>query len=107
MHLKEDSSINEFLDKKGVLVLSFHTHWCGPSKIYKKILGEMSERYPTIHFLEVNLDENPALKERFKIKKVPVTLFYKNGILLSTQQGLIKKLEMVYILEVMLSNEKL
>lgn len=107
VHLKEDMSINEYLDKKGILVLSFHTHWSGPSKAYKKILSEMSEKYPNIHFLEVGIDEFKDLQKQFKVEKVPYTLFYKNGILLNSHHGLIKRLEMIYILEVMLSNEKL
>jgi thioredoxin 1 len=67
--------------KQGKVIIDIYTVWCGPCKFVSPILEKLHDE-GLIHVLEVDLDQNRPLGERFGVTAIPTLLFFKNGQLL-------------------------
>ncbi|KAL8433686.1 hypothetical protein ACSSS7_003716 [Eimeria intestinalis] len=96
MPVKAISSIEEFDQaiKTGLVVVDFFATWCGPCKMIKPFLEEMSNTKSHISFYAVDVDENPELCEREEVSAMPTFKLYKDGKVVETIVGVLKpKLE--------------
>ncbi len=72
----------EFEDftKKGIVVVDFFTEWCMPCLMMAPIVEELSEKFEgKIKFGKVNVDDNPALAQKFNISSIPNLVVFNNG----------------------------
>lgn len=67
--------------KSDVLVLvDFWAPWCGPCRLVGPILEEVAEdNGDKLKVVKVNVDENPALAQRYGIRGIPTMMFFKSG----------------------------
>ncbi|APJ38375.1 thioredoxin family protein [Mycoplasmopsis pullorum] len=79
------SDIQEDL-KKGLKVLVFHATWCGPCRMYKKSLEELSEKIG-LDIYRVDVDKDQAFAAEMGVNSIPATFVYKEGSLLASFQG--------------------
>ena len=57
-------------------IVDFYADWCGPCKLLTPALEQISEAYKDrINVYKVNVEEEYALTERYKIKSIPVLMF--------------------------------
>jgi thioredoxin 1 len=66
---------------QGKLLIDVYTTWCGPCKFVAPILHKLRDE-GLISLIQVDLDQNRALGERFGITAIPTLLFFNNGQLL-------------------------
>ncbi|PKL13317.1 MAG: hypothetical protein CVV50_03580 [Spirochaetae bacterium HGW-Spirochaetae-6] len=90
-----ETDINEHIQKNCVTLISFYADWGGPWQHYSKLLKQSAEDHPEAEFVQINVESNKILCAKFQVTRVPTTLFYKNGVLLFTKTGLIKRLELM------------
>ena len=71
------------------VLVDFYATWCGPCRMLsprvEKIAGEFAGK---IKFVKVNVDESPALSQRFGIQALPTLLLIKKGEVADTLVGL-------------------
>ncbi|MEJ2250429.1 MAG: thioredoxin family protein [Candidatus Lokiarchaeota archaeon] len=67
--------------KDGILIIDVFTVWCGPCKWLSPILEKLNEE-GLFKLLEVDLDKNRPLGEKFGITAIPTLLFFNNGKML-------------------------
>jgi len=71
------------------VVADFYATWCGPCKILSpqldQIAGEFTNR---VKFVKINVDEAPALCQRWGIDGIPALLFFQNGKMVDRVTGL-------------------
>lgn len=78
--------------KTGVVLVDIFGVWCGPCKLLKPILEEISLDYTgKVTFGEVDVDKCPDTAMRLQIRNVPTVLIYKNGSVVEKQAGLVDK----------------
>lgn len=67
--------------KSDVLVLvDFWAPWCGPCRLVGPILDEIAvDNGEKVKVVKVNVDENPALAQRYGIRGIPTMVFFKGG----------------------------
>ncbi|KAK2414950.1 thioredoxin H9 [Trifolium repens] len=66
--------------KDGRIVLAnFSAVWCGPCKVIAPYYCEMSEKYTSIMFLVVDVDELTDFSTSWDIKATPTFFFLKDG----------------------------
>jgi len=64
----------------------FYADWCGPCKKIAPTFVELSEKYPDIVFLKVDVEVGD-LAEAFDVNALPTFLFLKNGNIITRIQG--------------------
>ena len=71
----------------------FSAVWCGPCKVFKPIMKELSDEGYDIEFIDG--DENQALAVQYNIRSVPTTIIEEDGEEVSRIVGVKTKEEMV------------
>jgi thioredoxin 1 len=84
--MNEPININEASFEKAVIsspvpvLVDFWAQWCGPCRMIAPVLEEIAkegeDRYRVV---KVNIDDDPALMQRFGIRGVPTLLFFSSG----------------------------
>ena len=80
------------------VLIDFWAAWCGPCRMLSPIVDIISEEHPEIKVCKVNVDEQNALADRFKVNAIPTLVVVKNGQVTAVSAGYKKKeqiLEMV------------
>ena len=78
IHFNE-STFYEALNSKELMMVDFWATWCGPCKMLGPVIEQLAEEYEDITIGKVDVDECPALAQRYGIMSVPTVLFFKNG----------------------------
>ena len=74
------------------MVVDFWAEWCGPCKQIGPILEEISEeKKGAIRILKLNIDENPAIPQKYNIRGIPTLMLFKGGKLIDTKVGSLPK----------------
>ena len=71
------------------VALKYHSDECGPRcEEFIPVFRDISDdpRYKQIHFLRINVDDNPAAKRYILEKKQPIITVYRHGLLFETRQ---------------------
>ena len=84
--MNEPININEASFEKAVInssipvLVDFWAPWCGPCKMITPVLNEIAkESDGRFRVTKVNVDDDPALMQRFGIRGVPTLLFFQRG----------------------------
>ena len=62
------------------VLVDFWATWCPPCKKMNPIIAEVSAEYKDrLTVAKVDVDQNPALSDRFKIESIPTMMIFKGG----------------------------
>ncbi|MEY2467279.1 MAG: thioredoxin 1 [Verrucomicrobiota bacterium] len=82
------------------VIVDFWAEWCGPCKMLAPVLGEIAaEQAERVKIVKVNVDENPALAQQYKIQSIPTLLYFVNGLVYERVVGVVSKKTIVSKLE--------
>ncbi|XP_010553162.1 PREDICTED: thioredoxin H9 [Tarenaya hassleriana] len=62
-----------------IVVANFSATWCGPCRMVAPFYIELSEKYTSLIFLLVDVDELSDISSSWDIKATPTFFFLKNG----------------------------
>ena len=109
--MKEPININEASFEKAVLqspvpvLVDFWAPWCGPCQMIAPVLKELAaESEGRFRIAKVNVDDEPALMQRFGIRGIPSLLLFNAGQLRDQITGLAPKKAILGKLEALVSS---
>jgi thioredoxin 1 len=80
IQITESNFETEVLNATQPVIVDFYADWCGPCKMIAPALDEIAaDLEGKVKIAKVNVDEQPALAERYKIQSLPTLLYFQNG----------------------------
>ena len=64
---------------RGSVVVKCTADWCQPCKTVQPIIDKVARKFPSTHFLQLDVDENPRVVNAYNIQAVPTLLFFRDG----------------------------
>ncbi len=88
-HISQDDFAADVIQSTNLVVVDFYATWCGPCRILSPMLDQLAASFTNnVKFVKVNVDESPALAEKYSVEAFPTLLFFKHGELADRMLGL-------------------
>jgi thioredoxin 1 len=76
----ESSFDQEVIQSDKPVIVDFWAEWCGPCHAVAPVLDKIAdERGDELRLVKVNIDEEPALAQRYGVVSIPTIVLFKNG----------------------------
>ena len=76
----ESTFEQEVIQSDTPVIVDFWAEWCGPCHAVSPILERIvDERSGDLKLVKVNIDEEPALAQRFGVASIPTMILFKGG----------------------------
>ena len=78
----------EVLQSDRPVLADFYANWCGPCKMLRPILEEISDDRQGVKVVSINIDEEDELAEQFDVSAIPCVVLIKDGMEADRSVGL-------------------
>ena len=68
------------IPSKGYVLCDFGATWCGPCKAIAPFFNSLKEKYPSIKFLKIDIDDYQEIARKHKIESIPCFILFKDGL---------------------------
>lgn len=82
----QNNEINLNQDKLSILY--FSATWCGPCKILKPIMEEITKEIEDVDFFYIDINDNIEVTQKYGVMSIPTLIFLKDGENKNTIVGL-------------------
>lgn len=82
---------DEVINCEKKVLVDFNADWCGPCKMLKPIIDEISEQNDNIKVASINIDEEDELAEQYGVLSIPCLVVFENGKEVKRSVGFIPK----------------
>ena len=83
----------------GVALIDFWATWCGPCRMQSPVVEALSEEMPEVNFFKLDVDQNPATAQQFRIMSIPTLMIKKDGQVVDQSVGYHPKEQLPPILQ--------
>ena len=83
-----DSEVRNY---NGKVLVDFNANWCGPCRMLRPILDEVSSEKEGVKFVSINIDNEESLSSEFGIYSIPCLILFENGTEKKRSVGLLQK----------------
>ena len=88
IHLKETNFEETVKGTSLPILIDFYADWCGPCKMLAPTIEEIAAGAVDFLVAKVNVDEAPAIAERFAVMSIPTLVVLRDGKEIARAVGL-------------------
>ncbi len=93
IELNDKNFEQEVLKSAKPVLIDFWAPWCGPCQMMGDIINELAkETEGKFGVFKVNVDENPALAEKYSVMSIPAIKIFKGGQVVKEFTGVQSKM---------------
>ena len=78
----------EVLKSEVPVLVDFNADWCGPCRMLRPILDELSEERSEYKIVSINIDDEDELAEEYGVFSIPCLVAFKDGKEVNRSVGL-------------------
>ena len=79
---------SEVLNSDKPVLIDFWATWCGPCRMVSPLVDQLAEEYSDrITFVKVDVDEEPALAQRYQVMSIPNLVLFQDGMVVDQAAG--------------------
>ena len=94
--LNKNDFSEKVLNEKGKILVDFNANWCGPCKMLKPILEELSKDYK---IYSVDVDKNSELASSYDVMSIPCLILFEDGKIKNRSIGMTSKESIIKMME--------
>lgn len=81
------SELQALIDSGNPVAIDFYATWCGPCRIIGPRFDALSDKFPSITFVKVDVDQAGEIAQNMQISAMPTFIFFKDGKKVTTVVG--------------------
>lgn len=88
IELTDQNFADEVERAKEPVFVDFWAPWCGPCQMAGPVIDELAQEYKgKIKIGKINIDENKAMAEKYRVMSIPTVIIFKAGKEVQRQTG--------------------
>lgn len=87
---------NKILEENSIVVAKFGATWCSPCKTMEPIIESVANQLGNkAKVMSIDVEDEPDLATKYKIRNVPTILYFKNGELKDKSVGAMAESDLI------------
>lgn len=91
IHITTDNFEKQVLKADKPVLVDFFAVWCGPCQMLAPVIEEVENSRDDFLAVKIDVDQEPALAQKFAITAVPTLMLFKNGTDVKRISGFLSK----------------